>query len=312
MVELRSSFVALILLSTWLRTSEAAESAISANGRLEGAQQTAALFFAESGRLLSISAAEGQFFRKGELLAELDCSSLAAQLGAARARFDIAGRGGRGETVALREAELAVVEAEIARLEAELRRLVPLGQRDLTAKSILEDTELQLHISQARLNVARSALAETRNAMPREEVALERSQVDSLAARLHECTMTAPTDGVVLRRLLEPGASVSSLIPTPVLLFSDTHEWNARVELDEADVLVVHVGQVASITAPAFANGELTGVVTSVSPLMGRRTIRSGDPGEKMDRDVMEVLVRLDKPPPALVVGLRVTVRFQL
>jgi len=38
--------------------------------------------------------------------------------------------------------------------------------------------------------------------------------------------------------------------------------------------------------------------------------VRTGDPAEKADRDILEVLIDLDEKDKALVVGLRVTARF--
>jgi hypothetical protein len=38
--------------------------------------------------------------------------------------------------------------------------------------------------------------------------------------------------------------------------------------------------------------------------------VRTGDPAEKSDRDVLETLVDLDKGDLPLALGLRVTVRF--
>ena len=43
---------------------------------------------------------------------------------------------------------------------------------------------------------------------------------------------------------------------------------------------------------------------------MGRKTVRSGDPAEKTDRDILEVLVALPPESVVLPIGLRVTVRF--
>ena len=43
---------------------------------------------------------------------------------------------------------------------------------------------------------------------------------------------------------------------------------------------------------------------------MGRKTVRTGDPADKGDRDILEVLVDLDRQDPRLVVGLRVTALF--
>jgi hypothetical protein len=43
---------------------------------------------------------------------------------------------------------------------------------------------------------------------------------------------------------------------------------------------------------------------------MGRKKVRTGDPAEKSDRDVLEVLVDLVETDARLVIGLRVTVQF--
>ncbi len=43
---------------------------------------------------------------------------------------------------------------------------------------------------------------------------------------------------------------------------------------------------------------------------MGRKRVRSGDPAEKSDRNVLEVLIDVEGKDRALVVGLRVTVQF--
>ena len=52
------------------------------------------------------------------------------------------------------------------------------------------------------------------------------------------------------------------------------------------------------------------GKVSHVEPSMGRKKVRSGDPAEKSDRDVLEALVDLDQSKLPLLVGLRVTVQF--
>jgi hypothetical protein len=47
---------------------------------------------------------------------------------------------------------------------------------------------------------------------------------------------------------------------------------------------------------------------------MGRKKVRTGDPAEKADRDILEVLIDLDKidldTKDKAVVGLRVTAKF--
>jgi hypothetical protein len=43
---------------------------------------------------------------------------------------------------------------------------------------------------------------------------------------------------------------------------------------------------------------------------MGRKSVLSGDPAEKADRDVLEVIIELDQSAKELPVGLRVTVQY--
>lgn len=52
------------------------------------------------------------------------------------------------------------------------------------------------------------------------------------------------------------------------------------------------------------------GRVSSTGSQMGRKKVRTGDPAEKADRDVLEVLIDLDEKDKACVVGLRITAQF--
>jgi multidrug resistance efflux pump len=310
---LRAWIVALVGLAAATSVSRAWSADVSpaANGRLEGTNPTAALQFAQSGRIAEILVAEGESIREGQPLAQLDCSNLKAQLRAATAALEIAKRGERAEAIAVQQAEVTAIEAEKGRYEAQVRRLERLAAKDLAAKGSLEDAELLVRQIEARRQVALLKLVEFRNPQPAQERAAVAAQVEALVAQIRECTLQAPTHGVVVRRLLEPGAVVSTLTPEPVFLFADTRIWHVRAEIDESDVGRVRVGHKAVVTAPAFGTSKANGTVIRVSPMMGRRTVLSGDPGEKMDRDVNEVLVRLASRPPVSIIGLRVKVRFE-
>jgi hypothetical protein len=45
--------------------------------------------------------------------------------------------------------------------------------------------------------------------------------------------------------------------------------------------------------------------------MMGRRTVLSGDPADKNDRDTLEVVADLDPTRARPAIGLRVTVKFE-
>ena len=59
-----------------------------------------------------------------------------------------------------------------------------------------------------------------------------------------------------------------------------------------------------------FQGGQVMGTVRRVGSQMGRKRVRTGDPAEKADRDVLEVVIDLDEKDAGGVVGLRVTAQF--
>jgi multidrug resistance efflux pump len=99
-------------------------------------------------------------------------------------------------------------------------------------------------------------------------------------------------------------------MPRPVVSLADLSRLRVRAEIDERDLGRLRASQPAFVTAEAFPDRQFKGHVVSFSSLMGRKQVRTGDPAEKSDRDVLEVLIELDERDERLAVGLRTTVRF--
>jgi len=72
----------------------------------------------------------------------------------------------------------------------------------------------------------------------------------------------------------------------------------------------VSVGQTVVIQADALDGKRLNGSVVRVSTMIGRKSISTGDPSEKSDRDILEAVIGLEGNPLSLPIGLRVTVQF--
>jgi hypothetical protein len=94
-------------------------------------------------------------------------------------------------------------------------------------------------------------------------------------------------------------------VTDPVLTIGDTQVLRVRVDVDEADVNKVHVGQKAYILADAFGKRKFWGHVVQTGGLLGPKTVSSDEPTERVDRKFLEVLVELD-PGAHLPMGLRV------
>ncbi len=105
--------------------------------------------------------------------------------------------------------------------------------------------------------------------------------------------MRAPIDGVVLRKHRRAGETVSTQFESPVVTVADRSRLRVRVDVDEADVARLRVGQAAYVTAAAFGDRRFTGRVVRVGQLLGRKTVRTDEPAERVDTKVLETLIEL-------------------
>jgi len=119
--------------------------------------------------------------------------------------------------------------------------------------------------------------------------------------------IVSPLPGKVLRVSHEAGESVSNsaLVPDPIFTVGNTERLSVRVEVDEADIAAVQLGQVAHVSAAAFKNLEFAGTVVRISPRLGVKEIRTDEPSERVDVKVLETMIELE-PGTDLPVGLRV------
>jgi ABC exporter DevB family membrane fusion protein len=297
---------------------------LAADGRIEGKSETVEVGPAISGVIDRVAVREGQRVVAGALLALVRCGDLEAEMRSAasaqealrqeRARLV---RGRRAEERRIAEEQAAAAEADLREVRTRRARLEMLLEKDEIPRIQFDEVERQLVAAQARYEQAKSQerLA-NEGPLPEElakmdsEIAAAGEHLKSVTEQAAKCTIRAPAAGTVLRVEIHAGETVSSLMPRPLFLLADTSRLRVRAEVDERDIGRIRTGQQVRVTADALGSVVLTGMVERVSPVMGRRTVLSGDPAEKTDRDTLEVLVQLDAARVSPAIGLRVTVRF--
>ena len=91
-------------------------------------------------------------------------------------------------------------------------------------------------------------------------------QVSTAQTNLGYATITSPIDGVVLSRAVEEGQTVASAMTTPTLftIARDLTDMRVIADVDEADIGGVVKGQRATFTVDAFPNDSFEGTVTQV------------------------------------------------
>ena len=297
---------------------------LAAQGRVEGRSEATDVGAAADGILTAVLVEEGQKVTVGQLLATVDCANLEQEISAARAETESRQqartrllRGSRDEERARAAADSSAARAVLDQADSEFRRTRSLFQDGVVSREAFDQAKRDLDVAKANLDSVKER-ERLVNAPPLpEEVALADAQVQVAqnrvatgVAQLDKCRIKCPTAGTVLRVHKHAGESVSTVYPQPILTIADTSQLRVRAEVDERDIRLLRPNQRVLVTTDSSADRPIEGRVLSLASEMGRKRVRSGDPAEKSDRDVLEVLVELDKQPDNLVVGLRVTVQF--
>jgi RND family efflux transporter MFP subunit len=179
------------------------------------------------GYLDAVLASPGDRVTKGQLLALVRPGDLPDQLGAARG------------SLAQNDASLDLARANAARAVS----LAPSG--------VVSQQELQ----QAQAAVARAEA---------EQAAL-RAQVSVASSRVGETRITAPYDGVVIARRLDPGALVGPGT-SPILVVGNVDKLKVFVSLDERRGVLVQTGQKAALRMDALPDKVFETSVFRVYP----------------------------------------------
>jgi HlyD family secretion protein len=159
--------------------------------------------------------------------------------------------------------------------------------------------QAQLQTAQANLNRilavrpidTRAAQAELTGA----KVAVQRAKT-----QLEQAYIRAPRGGKVLKIHTRPGEKIAE---AGIVDLAQTNDMIAIAEVYQNDIGKIRVGQSAQITSPAFT-GSLSGKVIEVGLQVNRQNVYSNQPGENLDRRVIEVKIRLTPQASQRVAGL--------
>ena len=262
---------------------------------------------------------EGDRVHKGQVLAQLENEDYLARVAEAeatlaqrRAELERTINGARSQErqAAKASLEAAKAVAENAKREVERRRM--LAEHQTISRDEAERYERAYQVAQAELEHAQQEFSLV-DAEAREEdrhkaeaaVVSAQAQLDEARAYLAKTYIRSPLGGVVLRKFRHAGENVSTQFDSPVVTVADDASLRVRMDVDEADVAKLYVGQAAFVTAEAYGSQKFAGQVIRVGRVLGQKNVRTDEPSERVDTKILETLVQLDAG-EKLPLGLRV------
>ena len=218
---------------------------VSANGTL---QPTRSVNIGSelSGTVRAVLVDVNSQVKKGQVLVALDTAKLNDQVTRSRA------------AVASAQAQLAQTTATVKETQASLARLEEVSR--LSGGKVPSASELD----SARATLERAIAAE---ASARANMASARATLSTDETNLSKASIRSPIDGVVLTRSVDPGNAVAASLQAVTLftIAEDLSKLQLKVNVDEADVGRVKVGQKASFTVSAFPTRRFPATITTVS-----------------------------------------------
>lgn len=166
--------------------------------------------------------------KKGQLIAELDKSTLQSNLENA-------------------EADLSNAEADLEYQKSTFERNKKLFEKEMISESDFDLSKYNYKKSEASLKSAKANLSKAKQ-------------------NLGYTSIYAPIYGIVMNREVEEGQTVTASMNTPELftIANDLTEMQVEADVDEADIGIVTEGQRVKFTVDAFPDETFSGDITQV------------------------------------------------
>jgi len=199
-----------------------------------------------SGTVLRVLVDVNDRVKKGQVLVELDTAKLTDQVTRSRA------------ALAASQAQLLQTSATVKETRAGLARLEEVAR--LSGGKVPSATELDA----ARAGLERATASE---ASARANVDSAKASLATDETNLSKASIRSPIDGMILTRSVDPGNAVAASLQAVTLftIAEDLSKLLLKVNVDEADVGRVQIGQKASFTVSAFATRRFPANITRVS-----------------------------------------------
>ncbi|MFQ5797888.1 MAG: efflux RND transporter periplasmic adaptor subunit [Bacteroidota bacterium] len=224
-----------------------------------------------SGEITALPVREGQEVKKGELLLKIKPDIYIAR---------------RDQM----EAAMNSAKANRERSRSEYKRAEDLYAKGLISEADLEAARTLYHVNKAQYEQAQAALNQ----------AIE---------DLNKTTVYSPMNGTVSQLKSELGERVlgtQQFQGTEVMTVADLSKMEARVDVDENDVVLVSLGDTARIEVDAYRDKKLTGVLSEIA-----KTATTKGLGTQQEITNFLVKIRILDKDLELLPGMSVTVDIE-
>lgn len=213
-----------------------------------------------SGEIRELLIEEGDSVAKGKMMVKIRPDTWQSQLDRAEASLNQQ----RANAVSA-DASLSRAEATFIRAEQDYKR-----QEKLWNEKVISEAEWQL--AQQNYKIAENDLKSAKQSKAASEYIVRSSEATVKEARenVRLTNVTAPMNGIVSKLNVKKGERVlgtAQMQGTEMLRIADLSKMEVRVNVNENDIVRVHIGDTTMIDVDAYANDgkQFKGIVTNIA-----------------------------------------------
>ena len=209
-----------------------------------------------SGNISWLGADFNSIVKKGQVIARLDPSLLAAQVDQSKANLQKA------------QADVTRAQADVQRnrvglidSQQKFARAKELSGKQLLPQADLDAAKVAVDSAESALQSSIAAQASSQASVTQSQASLSQAQVN-----LDHGIITAPIDGIVIQRSVDVGQTVAASMSAPTLfvIAADLAKMQVNANIDEADVGRIRPHQTVTFTVDAYPGQEFQGSVEQI------------------------------------------------
>lgn len=216
---------------------------ITANGKIQPEKEVK-ISPDVSGEIVELTIKEGYHVEKGQLLLRIRPDTYISQKDRSLAAISSA------------RARLAQSEAQYTQAELSFKRTKQLFDEQTISKSDYEQSEANYTVAKSEVDAAKFSVISA-------EASLKEANENLIKTSIY-----APMSGTVSMLLVELGERVAGtnlMAGTELMRVADLSRMEARVEVNENDIVRVNLGDTALIQVDAYLDQKFKGIVTEIA-----------------------------------------------
>lgn len=252
---MKKTFIGMLLLAGLCACSS--EQNYDATGTFEATEVTIS---AEStGKIISLSAEEGQTVQMGEILGKIDSTQYCLQRKQLRAQQN-AILSSRPDV----QKQLAATDEQIIKFKTELSRIENMLKDGAATRKQLDDVQAQLRIAEGQKEALLSTLTSNTSTINSNAAALG-AQIDLLSDNIKKCQITSPINGTIISKYSQKGEFTA--VARPLFKVADLENMYVRAYFTSEQLSSISLGQEVKVIADYGADEqkEYTGKIVWIA-----------------------------------------------